>query len=109
MEKAGFPPTSTWALVNGDTPLATQVHPRGVANGEPPVNTGASGVLESISDTPQVVVANGSGYDADAELGRVQEKFPELIETAARCRCTSPVVSFDADGDSQCAKCGRPA
>jgi hypothetical protein len=107
IEKSGFPPTSTWALANGDTPLATNHHALRVANGQAPMDTGIAGNGASNGDMSPGGVANGNGHDPDAELERLQEKFPDLTETAARCRCSSPVVGVDDDGDPVCSKCGR--
>jgi hypothetical protein len=111
IEKGGFPPTSTWALVNGDAPLGTHDHPLSVPNGGTPINTGVSANGASIGDTPGVVVLNGNGHDPDAVLERLREKFPDLeaTEVAARCRCDKPAPDLDEDGDPQCMNCGRAA
>jgi AAA domain-containing protein len=107
IEKAGFPATTTWALASGDTAVGTHHHPLSVPTGGAPMNTGVSGNGASSRDTSRVVVPTGNGHDPDAELERLQEKFPDLAELAARCRCSSPVVGVDDDGDPVCTKCGR--
>jgi AAA domain len=106
IEKSGWPPTSTWALTLGTTPDTPNV-PNGVPNAKPPMSTGIPGLLGDVRDTHRVSVPNANGHDPDAELERLQAKFPDLTELPARCRCSSPVVGVDDDGDAVCSKCGR--
>ena len=62
---------------------------------------GVSPYRERPLDPPSATV------EEEAELERLRDKFPELEELAQRCRCDSPVVGVDDDGDPVCAKCGR--
>jgi hypothetical protein len=108
--EGGFPRTTTWTLLNEDTPVGTHDHPLGVPTVGTPMNTGVSANGASSGDTSRVVVPIGNGYgDPDALLERIRAKHPEIeaTEIAPRCRCDKPDPDPDEDGDLQCGKCGR--
>jgi hypothetical protein len=80
IEKAGWPPTSTWALALGTSPGA-----RGVPNVDPPINTGDPTDIGDVGDTPRVSVPT-----ADSNGHR------------PACSCATPTDALTADG-----RCGR--
>jgi hypothetical protein len=88
IEKAGWPPTSTWSLTLATTP-DTRIVANGVANVKPPINTEVSQAAERVSDTQGETVANGNGV-RNGSNGR----------PICSCVDTPPVAD-----DGRCSRC----